>query len=184
MVAMCAVLLMLPVLGKAEGTSMGKPFDELWDAVGRLQQQVETLVGQEENFISTEKYEADMAGMQGEIGTLSGRMDEYETDITGLQGQVDALTSRIDAMQATETLTCGVGSCTNTVPKYVDGVLQTCTPKIAMAEKCDGQDNDCDGQTDEDYPELGHNCLIPQYMITGIKVCHPSGTGIMCQAAF
>jgi hypothetical protein len=48
------------------------------------------------------------------------------------------------------TTTCGQGACQNTVDNCADGVLQNCDPlEGAEAEACDGEDNDCDGQIDE-----------------------------------
>jgi hypothetical protein len=50
-------------------------------------------------------------------------------------------------------LTCGSGLCFQTVPACLGGIEQECDPyKGAKPEYCDGADNDCDGQTDE---ELG-----------------------------
>jgi len=45
-------------------------------------------------------------------------------------------------------LHCGVGECANINVQCLAGKLQTCTPKEATVEICDGKDNDCDGTTD------------------------------------
>ena len=50
-------------------------------------------------------------------------------------------------------LACGEGNCFHTTPSCAGGVVTACDPfKGALPESCDGQDNDCDGETDE---ELG-----------------------------
>jgi hypothetical protein len=46
---------------------------------------------------------------------------------------------------------CGVGQCDHTVTGCVEGQVPTCDPlEGASMEVCDGLDNDCDDQTDED----------------------------------
>ena len=50
-------------------------------------------------------------------------------------------------------LACGLGQCFHTTPACVGGEPQQCDAfKGAVSEVCDGADNDCDGETDE---ELG-----------------------------
>ena len=49
-------------------------------------------------------------------------------------------------------------------------------------EACDGEDNDCDGQTDEDNPDAGSECTVDGELgacAVGIEVCEEDGDGTL-----
>ena len=74
--------------------------------------------------------------------------EEYETSCDGLDNDCDGNTD-----EELGSTSCGVGVCENQVQNCVAGGLQDCSPlDAAEPEKCDGLDNDCDGEIDE---ELG-----------------------------
>ena len=69
-------------------------------------------------------------------------------------------------------VTCGVGECARTGMSYCQGgnVLDDCQPGSAEPDdtSCDGKDNDCNGDTDEDFVSQTTSC--------GQGVCQSSGS--------
>jgi hypothetical protein len=84
--------------------------------------------------------------------------------------------------------TCGVGRCAGTTGRLecVNGAanVDTCDADAkAVSESCNGQDDDCDGSTDESY-SVGETCSIGQFSCqsSGRYVCDGTGTGVVCDA--
>ena len=74
---------------------------------------------------------------------------------------------------------CGVGACNHTIDFCVDGEVQECDPmEGASDEMCDDIDNDCDGDTDEDFADLGTFCESD-----GIGVCYTNGSMVCADNA-
>ncbi len=61
-----------------------------------------------------------------------------------------------------------------------DGVV--CQGDVAVTEICNGQDDDCDGQTDEDFSDLGLACdgEDEDACAEGLYVCNSAGDGVVC----
>jgi MYXO-CTERM domain-containing protein len=82
----------------------------------------------------------------------------------------------------------GNGAC-KTNGKYIcktDGSGIVCDAKVIKPSKeiCDGKDNDCDGQTDEDFSDLGKACTLGKGICksSGKNICKTDGSGITCDA--
>ncbi|MCB2180395.1 MAG: right-handed parallel beta-helix repeat-containing protein [Desulfobulbaceae bacterium] len=87
-----------------------------------------------------------------------------------------------------QSCTEGVGSCAESGTWVCSGdglnVLCDAVPGSPAAELCDGADNDCDGDTDEDFPLLGQPCSQGTGICfdTGYYACQPDGMDVVCDA--
>ena len=75
-------------------------------------------------------------------------------------------------------ITTGVNVCTE------DGLALVCsaTAGTGDAETCNGEDDDCDGFTDEDYPSKGSLCAVGTgaCKVADKWVCNSAQTGLVC----
>lgn len=64
------------------------------------------------------------------------------------------------------------------------GVECSVQPGQPQTESCDGKDNDCDGQVDEDWPNKGTTCKAGTGGCNraGKQVCTPDGTQLRCSS--
>ena len=77
---------------------------------------------------------------------------------------------------------CADSSCVNGTQTCVEGEWAACE---GTAERCNALDDDCDGDTDEDFLELDTPCTagVGACAATGTFRCAPDGEGVECGAA-
>jgi hypothetical protein len=78
-----------------------------------------------------------------------------------------------------------VGECKSGVKTCTNGTLSACMNEVLpKTELCDGKDNDCDGQTDEDFVTKGAPCEVGVggCIRKGVFVCAQGGAKLECSA--
>jgi len=79
----------------------------------------------------------------------------------------------------------GVGTCLGTRVCAAGSASSVCSARVPSLETCNGQDDDCDGQTDEGFLELGASCSSGEgtCLRYGVVVCAADGATTRCSAA-
>lgn len=86
-----------------------------------------------------------------------------------------------------ETQSCGshIGTCQEGIKTCSGGLWGSCEGGVGPTDEiCDGLNNDCDTETDEDFPDKGDSCSsgIGECEQSGTMVCKSDFTGTECDA--
>ncbi len=66
-----------------------------------------------------------------------------------------------------------------------DGTELLCDESTQHTESCNGEDDDCDGEIDENWPTLGELCdgVDDDICENGVLICNDAGNGLRCDEA-
>ena len=77
-----------------------------------------------------------------------------------------------------------LGICAAGIRQCQGGTLACARTNPPVAETCNGLDDNCEGHTDEAFPDLGSGCTagVGACQTAGTMVCRADGTGTVCNA--
>lgn len=117
---------------------------------------------------------------EGEISPVAEACDGKDNDCDGSTDE--------DFVNLNQLCSIGLGACLSS-GNYVctsDGSRLECNAVVidGVTEACDSVDNDCDGQTDENFVGLGADCMTGEgiCMSMGTLTCNADGLSMVCNA--
>jgi Putative metal-binding motif len=108
------------------------------------------------------------------VGSCGCGVSEQDTDLDGIPDCIDRCPGT--GAPYTPDQSCGVGFCrsNNVASTCTAGVEQSCSAAAPLSLSdvtCDGIDDDCDGQVDDDFPVTVSSCGIGACARTGMRRC-------------
>lgn len=101
-------------------------------------------------------------------------------DDSACNGSDEDCDNAVDEGFVSQPTSCGVGACVanGATACVAGGVVDSCTPSTPAASdgSCNGVDDDCNGQVDEDYAPIATSCEAAGCSATGSLVCE---TGVL-----
>ena len=146
-----------------------------WSCVGACQTGIQPcLAGEWQGCVGAVMPSGEIA-CDGLDNNCDGQVDETNPPSTAVCYPAGA--AGCDINQATCIGECALGHLACAANKMG---LSCAGAHVPIAELCNGKDDDCDGQVDEDFPTLGQPCNQLSCQGAGEFVCNKAGTDVEC----